>query len=418
MFKVLHVVAALDPAMGGVTEAVHFLVRALNQQGIHNEVATLDDPDAAYLLNLKDFTHALGPGKGPWRRNRKLLSWLLLHLPDYDAVVVHGIWLYHSYAVNKAAKQLRQARLKNSEINSPLPKITIMPHGMLDPYFQQAPGRRIKAVRNAIYWRFIEHQAVNAADSQFFACEQERQLARQAFPSYSPRREVVAGLGIAEPPPHCAEMSAAFLTACPAIGKSSYLLFLGRIDRKKGLDLLLRAYAAVAREYSEIQGININRECATCSLPKLVIAGPCVDEAYKTYLLNLMNKDVLLRTSVLFTGMLTSYRKWGALYGCEALVLPSHQENFGISVVEALACSKPVLISTKVNIWREIIEGGAGIAAFDSLQGITELIASWVTTPDRRRSAMSQAAVDVFRSHFTTAQVAGRMLNVMLDRPL
>ncbi len=59
--------------------------------------------------------------------------------------------------------------------------------------------------------------------------------------------------------------------------------------------------------------------------------------------------------------MLTGDLKWGAFRAAEAFVLPSHQENFGIAVVEALACGKPVLISDKVNIWREIVEDGAGL---------------------------------------------------------
>ena len=61
--------------------------------------------------------------------------------------------------------------------------------------------------------------------------------------------------------------------------------------------------------------------------------------------------------------MLTGDLKWGALHAAEAFILPSHQENFGIAVVEALACGKPVLISDKVNIWREIEADGACLVA-------------------------------------------------------
>jgi glycosyltransferase involved in cell wall biosynthesis len=73
-------------------------------------------------------------------------------------------------------------------------------------------------------------------------------------------------------------------------------------------------------------------------------------------------------------GMLAGDSKWGALYGCEAFVLPSHQENFGIAVVEALACGKPVLISDQVNIWREIVEDGAGLVEEDTEEGVEKLL--------------------------------------------
>jgi hypothetical protein len=72
--------------------------------------------------------------------------------------------------------------------------------------------------------------------------------------------------------------------------------------------------------------------------------------------------------------MLAGDSKWGALYGCEAFVLPSHQENFGIAVVEALACGKPVLISDQVNIWREIVEDGVGMVEGDTEEGVEKLL--------------------------------------------
>ena len=56
--------------------------------------------------------------------------------------------------------------------------------------------------------------------------------------------------------------------------------------------------------------------------------------------------------------MLTGNLKWGAFAAADAFMLPSHQENFGIAVVEALACGIPVLISNKINIWREIVDDG------------------------------------------------------------
>jgi hypothetical protein len=77
--------------------------------------------------------------------------------------------------------------------------------------------------------------------------------------------------------------------------------------------------------------------------------------------------------------MLSGAAKWGALYGCEAFVLPSHQENFGIAVVEALACGKPVLISDQVNIWREIVEDGAGLVEGDTEEGVEKLLRNFLS---------------------------------------
>src|SRR6185436_9961271 len=95
---------------------------------------------------------------------------------------------------------------------------------------------------------------------------------------------------------------------------------------------------------------------------------------------------------IIFTGMLTGNSKWATIYNSEAFILPSHQENFGIAVVEALACNKPVLISRQVNIWKEIIEAGAGFADDVSEEGITRLLRNWDETDGEGKKAMNEHA--------------------------
>ncbi|GHC61359.1 hypothetical protein GCM10007100_30840 [Roseibacillus persicicus] len=93
-----------------------------------------------------------------------------------------------------------------------------------------------------------------------------------------------------------------------------------------------------------------------------ILAGECTDSSGVS----------LLDSKVHFCGMLQGDSKWGAFYCARAFVLPSHQENFGIAVVEALACGKSVLITDKVNIWREIKESEAGVVVSDTEEGVVE----------------------------------------------
>jgi glycosyltransferase involved in cell wall biosynthesis len=93
--------------------------------------------------------------------------------------------------------------------------------------------------------------------------------------------------------------------------------------------------------------------------------------------------------------MLSGEAKWGAFYGCEVFVLPSHQENFGLAIVEALACSKPVLISNQVNIWREIQDFNAGIVADDTLEGTINLLGSWVYYADWRKEENAKKCLNL-----------------------
>jgi glycosyltransferase involved in cell wall biosynthesis len=191
---------------------------------------------------------------------------------------------------------------------------------MLDPYFQKAPERRLKAIRNQIYWKLIEQKLINRADGLLFTCEAELLLARETFTPYHPKRELNVGYGIQEPPAFTPAMRDAFLNKCPEIADKSYILFLSRVHEKKGADLLIKAYSSIRNSSSS----------------KLIIAGPGMETDYGKSLIQIVKEDHL-EHSVHFTGMLSGDAKWGAFYGCETFVLPSHQENFGIAVVEALA---------------------------------------------------------------------------------
>ena len=110
--------------------------------------------------------------------------------------------------------------------------------------------------------------------------------------------------------------------------------------------------------------------------------------------------------------MLTGDAKWGAIYGCEAFVLPSHQENFGIAVVEALACRKPVLISNQVNIWREIESSGSGIVADDTEIDTHQLLIQWLNLSTDEKQLMGQRARDSYETYFQMNQVILRLNDV------
>jgi glycosyltransferase involved in cell wall biosynthesis len=108
--------------------------------------------------------------------------------------------------------------------------------------------------------------------------------------------------------------------------------------------------------------------------------------------------------------MLSGDAKWGALSAAEAFVLPSHQENFGIAVVEALACGTPVLISNKINIWREIEKDGAGLVENDDLPGTMRLLKRWLDTPSEMRRIMQQNARQCFASRFEIERATDSLL--------
>ncbi len=398
--NVLRVIANMKPSSGGPCEGIRNSIPELEKLGVHNEVVSLDEPDAQYLKEDKFTIYALGPGKAPWSYNAKLIPWLIEHMGRFDVVIVHGLWLYPSYAVFKAIQKLKSRHKTSTVKNGKVPKFFIMPHGMLDPYFQAAPDRKLKALRNSLYWKLIEGRVVNEADGLLFTCETELKLAREPFRPYQPKREINIGYGIAKPPPYTPSMQLAFLQHCQALDNGAYWLFLSRIHEKKGLEFLIKAYASLLQKKA-----NVGKE-----IPKIVIAGPGLETDFGKKIQTQVSKSHALRNAVFFTGMLSGDAKWGALYGCEAFILPSHQENFGIAVVEALACSKPVLISDQVNIWPEIAVFGGGVIAPDSLEGIYGMLETWLQKSAEEKMQIGKGALSSFESKFSIGPAAKQLL--------
>ena len=396
MIRVLRLISSMNPSHGGPCQGIRNSIPSLLQIGVENEVVCLDDTMEAASWNDDFMVYALGKAKGLWHFHPSLNSWLLNNLPNYDVVISHGLWQYQSFAISRAISQLKKSELKN------VPKHFIMLHGMLDPWFQRSKTRKFKAIRNWVYWKLIEQKVIENADGLLFTCEEEIRLASTTFTPYHPKNEFNIGYGIQQPPEYVPTMMNAFYQHCPGVEGQKYFLYLSRLHPKKGLDLLINAYSAIIKD-SSVQN----------ELPNLVIAGPGLESAYGAKIQNMVAADANLKDIVHFTGMLTGDAKWGSLYGCEAFVLPSHQENFGIAVVEALACGKPVLISDQVNIYREIKDAGAGLVASDDIGGTEQLLRDWISMDAAQKAEMSQNARLAYEKYFTVEVAVQQVLSAI-----
>lgn len=401
--KILHVIASLNPVFGGPMQGLRNYLPAIYKRGFQNEVVCLDDPKEPFIGKDSFITHAVGPSNNPWSYSARLVPWLQRNLQRFDVVIIHGLWQYHGFAVHRAVSHLKKQKSVH------IPDVFVMAHGMLDPYFQKAPERKWKALRNIVYWKLVESKVINHANAVLFTCAEELRLAKQTFPSYKPKEEINIGYGIAEPPAFTKAMADAFAVHCPKVVKDQpFLLFISRIHPKKGIDLLIEAYA-------EIQSSSTDRATggAARKVPFLIIAGPGLDTTYGQQMQKLVQQLGLTET-VFFPGMLMGDAKWGAFYACDAFVLTSHQENFGIAVAEALACQKPVLISDQINIWREIKEAGGGFVAADTLSGAVSLLRQWMQLSDGERKACGLAARACYEKHFAVEIAAAQMLKAIL----
>ncbi|MDH6308291.1 glycosyltransferase involved in cell wall biosynthesis [Dysgonomonas sp. PFB1-18] len=383
--KVLRVICSMDPKSGGPCQGIRNSIPALQEKGVENEVLCFDAPDADYLGSDNFPIYTIGPAKGPYAYCPKLKKWLLDNMLRYDVVMIHGLWLYHSYGTYKIWMDYKKR-------NHKVPRLYVMPHGMLDPYFQKAKGRKIKAIRNWFFWKLIERHLVNESDGLLFTCEEELLLARKTFSPYKPKQELNIGYGILPPPEFKEEMTQNFSEKCEGWNRKPFFLFLSRIHEKKGVDMLVKVYLQLYRENPDI--------------PQLVIAGPGLETPYGQHVKALTGGN----NNILFPGMLSGETKWGAFYNCEVFVLPSHQENFGIAIVEAMACQKAVLITDKVNIWREIANGDGGLICSDTIEEIYDMLSKWLSLTNKEKENMNNSAGKLFFDFFGINEFAKKLL--------
>ena len=383
--RILHLITSLNSAGGGVAEGLRSLTACAAEVGIGQTVVSLDAPDAPWL----DLGHARAIGLGPARLGTfsyapQMLPWLRAHAAGFDAAVVHGLWQYPGVAARLALR------------SSGVPYF-VYPHGMLGPWFKH--HHPLKHLKKSLYWRIAQHAVLADAAAALFTCEEERRLARDSFKPYR-LREAVVSFGTTIPVDSASGDSSVFLDAFPMLRGRRLVLFLGRLHPIKGCDLLLEGFAQVAQQ-TDLH---------------LVMAGP--DPVGWQQRLQRSAARLGIGDRVTWTGMLPASLKWSALRAADCVALPSHHENFGMTVAESLAVGTPVLISDKVNIWREIDADGAGLVAPDTRDGTASLLQRWLAlAPDARRQ-MAERARDCFAQRFEMRRAVENLLRVIsAERP-
>jgi glycosyltransferase involved in cell wall biosynthesis len=178
----------------------------------------------------------------------------------------------------------------------------------------------------------------------------------------------------------------------PEIGDKAIVLFFGRINFKKGLDILAKAFGTVARRRDDVH---------------LVIAGPDNDGWGKQVRTWLKEEGALDRTT--FTGMLLGPEKLAVLRDASMFVLPSYSENFGLAVIEAMAAGLPVIISDQVNIWREIQTGEAGRVIPCAAPALADQILDLLDHPDAA-THMGQQGRALVQERFQWHQIGQRLV--------
>jgi glycosyltransferase involved in cell wall biosynthesis len=378
--KLLWIKTSLDPTEGGPVTAISQLIAKLSELGHPSELVTLDTGNTKWVLEFPGTVHALGPSWGKYRYNSQLIGWLRKNAPRFDAVIVSGIWQFPSFATWLASRKTNFSYF-------------VFTHGMLDPWFRSAYP--LKHLKKWLYWPWAEYRVLRDAKAVLFTSEDEKRLAPQSFELYK-ANEVVVNYGIQNPTGDPDYQRNLFFRTYPELVGKRLILFLSRIDQKKGCDLLLNAFAEIASQHPDFH---------------LIMVGP--DQKNLQASLIAQAHQLALDEKITWTGMLGGDLKWGAFRSSEVFILPSHSENFGIVVAEALACGLPVLTTNKVNIWHEVADSKAGFVENDTLEGVRQLLDNWIKLTEQERTAMGENAKMCFQQHFELDMVAKNLITTL-----
>ena len=380
--KVLHVIPSLASAHGGPTRALGLMERSLAALGVTVETVTTDD-DGRHGRNGKAGAGPLAENGVTRRYFPKQLDfykaspamawWLLRHVGDYDLVHIHALFSFSSVAAAWAARR------------AGVPYV-LRPLGTLASY--GINQRRPWLKRLSLAW--LEGPALRHAAAVHFTSEDEKLEAEQTG---IPMNGVVIPLGIEAFKPADGNP---FRARFPTLEGARYLLYLSRLDPKKNVEGLLRAFSQCVALWPDA---------------KLVIAG----DGPPGYVAGLkaLADELGLAGRAVWAGHIDGNLKASALTGAEVFVLPSFSENFGIAAAEALMAGLPCVLGQGVAISQDVVNAGAGVAVATDSASIAVGLMQVMADADVRAS-MSARAIALAQDKYS-AQAMGANLVALYE---
>src|SRR5258706_4851877 len=340
--KVLHVIPSVSERSGGPGQAIIPMCGSLVAKGIDVLLASTDDglasqnrlggPKRGAITRYKNLPVIFFPSQlgASFKYSRPFALWLGEHVSDYDLVHIHAVFNHSSIAAARACREKR------------IPYI-VRPLGTLDPW-----SMKQKSLRKRLFWKAGVESMLTSAAAIHYTTKGEQEAVES---SLGLNHGVVVPLGVDKPSSPSSDATVKLAALFPALLDHPYVLVLSRLHPKKALEVLVTAFASLIKR-QEFRGW------------RLVLAG----DGPADYVASLKRLVAEHDASgfVIFPGWLEGAYKEVALRNASLLALPSYHENFGLCVMESLACGVPVLISPHVNLAPQILAAQAGwIAAVD-----------------------------------------------------
>ncbi len=375
--KVLHVIPSLSLAWGGPVAVVANLTQGLASKGIgvslFSTAGRRVGEQSVTLGGVAARTFKTGQLARLWTGYApNLAEALRADIKDYDILHIHELWNYPHYAAYRAARHAHKPYV-----------VTV--HGALSPW---ALG--LKGLRKRVYFAALQHATLNNAAAIHAVTQGEREQVK-AQRLKAPIVVIPNGIHPGEfqnlPPRQ------EFVDKHPELAGKSVVLFLGRLHPIKGLDLLARAFGAVAQARKDVH---------------LLIVGP--DEVGYRAAVEGMIRGAGTENNATFTGPLMGRDKLAALAAADIFVLPSYSEGFSVTVLEAMACGLPVVISRQC-FFPEVEEAGAGLVIDTQVEQLAGALTRLIGHPELRKE-MGERGKRLVQERYTWDKVVDQIVEM------
>jgi len=374
--KILRIIGTLDPKYGGPSRAIIDNSMSLQKQGFDIDILTSDKKNSNYFKSKIIKVHNLGPGIGNYCFNLKLFFWLIKNRHNYDKFLIHGLWQFNTLVARLLLKK----------------KYYVFSHGQLDPYFG---SEKLKKIKKKIYWFFFEKENLLQANLLLLTSQKEKKSLQNTYLNTIGIKKKTVDYGISKPEFNAKKGIQLFNKKFKKIKNKNFLIYLGRFHKKKGCDILLKSIKKIIDKKYQVY---------------LLLAGS--NNNYKDYLVKLSEK-LNLNNYVIWSDFLLDDLKWFTLSKSDAMVLASHGENFGVSLVEAMSLKKPTITTNKVNIYDKINSTSSGIITDDNVSSFTTGLIKFLNLSNKNKKKMGDKAFECYNNYFNVIKLNNKLISIL-----
>ena len=360
--KILSIIDSLSLKDGGPSHSLIDMALANKANGIQHDILYIG-PKEKISINKEIKIISLKDSKFKYGFSIKLILWLLNHKNSYTLFIIHGILQFITLI---------------SRIIIPN-KYLVFTHGMLDPYFGK---EKFKTIKKKIYWNLFERKNLLKAKYVLLNSAKEFTQLNKTFVNTKGIKYKLVNYGLFPRKIDFNKCEKKFNKKFKFINGKRFILFIGRIHPKKGCFLMVKAFAKIK---------NINNF-------KLLIAGDANNLYAKQIKKFIIRKK--LQNKIYFLNFLKGEMKWGAIRKAKYTILPSHGDNFGVSIVESLFAGTPVICSNKVGISDIIKQNNAGIIISDNINSIKLGMEKAATINQKKNNLESLNSIKCFNNNF------------------